>query len=198
MQKIAINTVILAALTALSGCVPGPSPILAAKTVAKYGNGGMDPGESCGTCPADCRVVPCPESGEKVAFDVLLSVPFDESATSVTTLVGYDGNLLRFPGNGLTPEAQKRVQNRPKGASTYASALGAAVRVVQTKNDGLANGGIYSVVLDRCKDARNTTAADLTCTVEGCAGKFGLIDGCSCSVEPSRGLDVSDLGSKQN
>jgi hypothetical protein len=132
-----------------------------------------------------------------VKFSVRLEVPFGDSATSITTLVGYDGTLMRIPGGGMTPETQKRIRNRPKGASTYATVLGPAVRVVQTKNDGFPSAEIYSVVLDRCEDARDTTAADLTCTVEGCAGKFGLIDGCSCSLVPSRGLDVSDLRSKQ-
>jgi hypothetical protein len=185
------------------GCSAGPNPVTpstskpaSAGIVADCGNGVIEADESCETCPTDCRVPGCAASGEKVTFDVRLAVPFGEEVTSVTTLITYDGELMRSPGSGLTPEAQKSIRNRPKGASTYANAFGTAVRVVQTKNDGLAAEEVYRLVLDRCKDARDATTADLTCTVEGCAGKFGLIDGCSCSVEPSRGLASPDLGSK--
>jgi hypothetical protein len=203
-SKTAVAAGLFAAVLVLAGCVASSSGNgVAARapesTSASCGNGRIEVGESCDSCPADCRVPSCPGSGEKVTFDVRLAVPFGDDATSVTTLISYDGGLTRFPGSGLTPEAQKGIQNRPKGASTYANAFGSAVRVVQTKNDGLPSGAIYSVVLDRCKDAREATAADLTCAVEGCAGKFGLIDGCSCSIVQSQGsLDVSIVGTKQD
>jgi hypothetical protein len=149
----------------------------------------LDAGESCESCPADCAVPGCTEIDEKLSFDIRLTVPFGEEPTSVTTLVTYDGKLMRYPGSGLTVEAQKAITNRPKGVSTFANAFGQAVRVVQTNNAGLSEGGIYRVVLDRCKDARGAEASDLSCKVEGCAGKFGLIDDCSCTIIRSEVVD---------
>lgn len=202
-QLVAVPAAVLLGFTCLTGCLAGPpestsearSNASSTGIRATCGNGLIDAGETCASCPADCAPSPCAKSTEQATFGVRISVPLDDPATSITTRLAYDPKSLHFPGNGLTPEAQQRIRNRPKGAATYASALASAVRVVQTKSDGLPSGEIYRVVFDRCKDAPSTAPADLTCTVEGCAGKFGLVDGCSCTVV-SGAQDVLDRGSK--
>lgn len=148
---------------------------------ADCGNGIIEPGESCETCPDDCEILTCTAGTESLTFDVNFEAPFGETPTSVTTLVAHRTDILMIPGTGIGPTVVQRIGSRPSGSSLIANDLDYAVRAVLNRTAGLDNGRIFTIRFDVCQ-GETATAADLACTVEGCSGSFGLIDGCTCSV----------------
>jgi hypothetical protein len=159
-----------------------PTPTPTPTVLGFCGNGFLEPGETCSNCPTDCQVLPCTDSGTDAMFEIHLSLPFGEEATSVTTLVGYRSDVVSIPGTGLVGSVQQRITMRPPGTSTFGNDLDYALRVVQTNNGGL-DGKIYALTFDRCTQSPTPPAeADFGCTVEGCSGAFGLINGCTCAV----------------
>jgi hypothetical protein len=159
-----------------------PTPTETPEGGSVCGNGILEPGETCDSCATDCQVLPCSDSGADAMFEIHLSVPFGEQATSVTSLVGYKSNVVSIPGSGLVASVQQRITMRPPGTSTFGNDLDYALRVVQTNNGGL-DGKIYALTFDRCQQSPTPpTEADFACSVEGCSGAFGLISGCTCAV----------------
>lgn len=144
------------------------------------GNGFLEPGETCAGCPPDCQVLPCTDSGLDATFQVNLDAP--ETVTSVTTLVGYKSNVVMIPGSGIVASVQGRIQMRQSGATYIGNDLDYALRTVVNKSSGLALGKLNTILFDRCTGAPVPTAADFGCTIEGCSGEFGLIDGCTCQI----------------
>jgi hypothetical protein len=159
-----------------------PTPTETPEGGSVCGNGFLEPGETCDNCAPDCQILTCTDSGLDAMFEIHLSIPLGDQATSVTTLVGYQSDAVSIPGTGLVASVQQRITMRPPGTSTFGNDLDYALRVVQTNNGGL-EGKLYALTFDRCQQSPTPpTAVDFGCTVEGCSGPFGLINGCTCTV----------------
>jgi hypothetical protein len=129
-------------------------------------------------------VLPCTDSGVDATMKVKLTAP--ETVTSVTVLVGYKSNFVSLPGSGIVASVQGRIQMRQSGAGSTGNDLDYALRIVINKASGLAQDptALNSIIFDRCTGAPVPVPADFGCTVEGCSGEFGLIDGCVCTITP--------------
>jgi hypothetical protein len=145
------------------------------------GDGVLTEGETCEGCPQDCTVRTCTDSGSDSIFRIDFAPPANETATSVTFLVGYNNQRLSLPGSGITAAIQQKILNRQSGGSYTGNDLDYALRVVVQRNAGLAAGRAFTVTFDACQGA-TPSLADLGCNIEGCAGEFGLIQGCRCTV----------------
>jgi hypothetical protein len=89
--------------TATSSPTPTSTPTPVATATPKppmCGNGVLERGETCTSCAADCVAHPCTASGATVTFAVSFAPPLGETASSVTTLVGYRSDLVSLPGSG--------------------------------------------------------------------------------------------------
>jgi hypothetical protein len=159
---------------------PTRTPVPTANTC---GNGFLQQGETCASCPADCTVSACTATTTMVTFQVQFKRPLGTMPTAATTLLGYRSNRASLPGSGMVTTVRQRVTYpSPLPNSTAISDLDYAVRVVIGRTAGLSDGLLYSVKFDRCQGAPAVTAADFGCTVEACAGAGGPIAGCTCTV----------------
>ena len=147
------------------------------------GDGFLDPGETCDSCPADCQVLSCPMPGMPAEeFRVDLSAPAGTSPTGVAVLIGYRSDRVSLPGAGSGPAA--RIQNRPAGTSQLVNDLDYAVRVTivaQSGND-IPSGELFTIDFDSCAEAPPVDPANFGCTVQSCGSSFGPIDDCACVV----------------
>ena len=145
------------------------------------GDGILEPGETCTSCPADCQVLACTPGVPLQEFAVQLQVPAGSNASAVSVLIGYRSNLV-----GLPSPAGPRVKNRPSGTSQLVNNLGYALRVLINAQAGstIPDGPLFTVDFDSCQGSEPATPADFGCTVESCGSSFGPIDGCTCSVGP--------------
>lgn len=114
-------------------------------------------------------------------YDVNFEAPFGDTPTSVTVLVANRSDVLMIPGSGIGAAVVQRIGSRPSGSSLIANDLDYGVRVVLNRTAGLSDGRIFTIRFDVCQE-QTATDADVACTVEGCSGSFGLIEGCTCSV----------------
>jgi hypothetical protein len=157
-------------------------------------------------CPADCMIDECVPAETMQPFDVVFTVPFGDMATSVTFFVNYPEGQVSIPGVGLNPQTRSRVFtgtcdtegqefcetnaqcpegstcDRPSG-TTIASDFNHAIRVVVDRTAGIGSGPVFVLLFDDCTGADPPGAASFSCTIQGCSGPFGLIDGCDCSIE---------------
>jgi hypothetical protein len=145
------------------------------------GDGVLTEGETCEGCAQDCVVRTCTDGGTDATFRVDMLVPGDENPTSATFLVGYNNQRLSLPGTGIVGSVQQRILNRQSGGSYIGNDLDYALRVVVQRNAGITAGRAFTVNFDVCQGA-TPSPSDLGCNVEGCAGEFGLIKGCRCTV----------------
>jgi hypothetical protein len=150
-------------------------------SAATCGNGLIEQGETCETCPQDCEILACTAGLETVTYDINFDAPFGEVPTSVTVLVANRSDVLMIPGSGIGATVVQRIGSRPSGSSLIANDLDYGVRVVLTRAAGFANGRVFTIRFDVCQ-GETATDEDVACSVEGCSGSFGLIEGCSCSV----------------
>lgn len=147
------------------------------------GDGLLDDGETCDSCPADCVPLACDAAEPSVTFDVVLDVPVATLPTAVTFLVGYRTDRLGLPGSGSVTSVRQRITLPPPLPNVFSpNDLDYALRLVLGRNGGFSDGTAFSIRLDSCAGAPGATAADLACTIEGCAGGSGPIPGCACGV----------------
>jgi hypothetical protein len=157
-------------------------------------------------CPATCLINECVPADTTQVFDIALSVPFGDTATSVTFFVDYPDGQVSLPGVGLNALTRSRIFTgtcdspgqepcarntdcpegdscqRP-GGNLIAIDFDYAVRVVVDRQP-IQPGPVFAIEFDDCTGAPPVTAASFSCIIQGCSGTFGLIDGCECSVEP--------------
>lgn len=151
-----------------------------ATPLGSCGNGFLEPGESCDSCPSDCVAQECTATATMRAFDVDWAPPDGVDASSVTVLVGYQSNLVSLPGMGSA--VSSRITNRPANSLPGVNDLDYALRVAITRSSALPPGRLFTVSFDACQGARVPVAADFGCTVDGCASSFGSVAGCTCEV----------------
>ena len=165
-----------------------PTPTFAATATpggATCGNRVIEPGESCGTCPADCVVGPCASPGAPTAaFRVDLSNEFGFDPTTATILLAYDSTALSIPGTGAAVSVRQRVvAPAPLPQAFTPNDQEYAVQVLISRNTPLTDSSpLFTATFDRCGGAPAPTLADLACTVIGCAQGGGSVPGCSCTV----------------
>lgn len=168
-----------------------------ASTMPRCGDGVVDfeLGETCDdgntddgdACPSTCRIEPCDPSGESVTFNVDFEVPEGVSLAALTTFLRYPDGVVRIPGFGNDGNVQSRLTAVPNNISATPNDLDYALRYVAFTPDlsPITEGGLYSVVFDRCEDAPAPSIGDFTCIVEDAADtEFNSVDGVSCSVRP--------------
>ncbi len=164
--------------TATFTTTPTPTPPGAA-----CGNGFLEAGEDCVSCPADCVVQSCSVAtpAPTVSFRVDLIPPPGQAPTGATVLMGYNSALVSIPGTGNAASVRQRVvPPAPLPQSFSVNDLDYAVRVVITRNTTL--GHLFTARFDTCSGAPPALSADFGCIVEGCAGGAGPITGCTCTV----------------
>ncbi len=169
-----------ASATPPSGNTPTATPTPTTGS-GSCGNGFLEPGETCANCPADCVVQPCASVTPTVSFAVDLIPPAGQQPTAATVLMGYNSGLVSIPGTANDLSVRQRVlPPAPLPQSFSVNDLDYALRVVITRNTTL--GFLFTARFDRCQSAPAPTVADFGCTVEGCAGGAGPIEGCTCIV----------------
>lgn len=146
------------------------------------GNGLLEPGETCASCASDCTVGLCAPGTPLRVIEVRLAVPSGQTASSGTFLVGYRSNRVSLPGSGSASTVRGRVKNTPGNTLVQVNDFDYALRVVLSRAGGLPQGRIFTVDFDSCQGATAPAASDFACAVEGCAGQFGPLAGCACSV----------------
>jgi len=154
---------------------PSPTPT----PVSMCGDGLLEPGETCETCPADCIPLPCTPAPPLRTVAVNLAAPAGQGVSRVGVLVAYRTNIVTLPSSGVS----SRVRNRPPNSLVTAAGLGYALRVTVTTPSALPPGQIFTVDFDSCQGAAAPATSDFACTVESCANTGGAaIDGCTCAV----------------
>jgi cysteine-rich repeat protein len=146
------------------------------------GDGILESGETCTSCPPDCTVLPCTATTPVQTFQVDFQAPAGSSASALSVLVGYRSDRVSLPGSGSA--AGSRVKMRPSGTSQLVNDLNYAVRVLIQAQGGasIPDGKLFTVDFDSCEGSEPVTSADFGCSIESCGSSFGLIDGCTCQV----------------
>ncbi len=172
-----------AGVTATATPTATPTPTASPTPLASMcGNGVLEPGETCTSCPQDCVVRACTASLPTVPFS--FNLRFSSSApTSLSVLIGYNSARLSIPGSGTAGTVSGRVTAPPPAPFPFIrNDLNYGLRVVMSRTSPFQAGTFLTVTFDQCQGAPAPTAADLACTIEGCAGLGGEISGCSCAV----------------
>lgn len=160
----------------------------ATPTQRPCGNGLLEPGESCETCPEDCVPRSCEPTAENSDWVVDFASGVGTSPTSVTILLAYRSAVVSIPGSGFAPTVRQRVTVPPPPPFLFTpNDLDYALRVVLSRTTGLQQGLLFTVRFDRCQAAPVPSPADFACSVEGCAGSGGSIDSCVCTVRSATG-----------
>lgn len=141
-------------------------------------------GETCESCPQDCKPRPCEPKGRyKFAID-LQNHPAWEP-TAMTIHVSYRTDKLSLPGTGKEKSVTERLSFGPAGGGiTAVFDVDHSVRVVRAESEKITN-PIVTIEFDGCASAAAPTVDDLDCVVEGCAYIGGTIpEGCFCIPRP--------------
>ncbi|HVN87595.1 MAG TPA: hypothetical protein VMW17_22390 [Candidatus Binatia bacterium] len=154
---------------------PSPTPL-------RCGNGVIEPGETCDTCPADCVVRTCSASTPMHTVAVSFTPPVGQVVSGLTVLVGYRSDVVSLPGSGSDSSVSSRIKNRPSNAIFSAFDLDYALRAVMSRSGGLTPGQVFTINFDGCAGMSGPTLDDFGCTVEGCANQFGDVPDCQCSI----------------
>jgi len=147
---------------------------------AVCGNGFLEPGEDCTSCPPDCVVQPCTAGTPLQTFKVSYDQPLGTVASLVQVRLGYKSNLVSLPA-----AAAARVHVIEPGTSRLVNDQNFAVLVTiseQVVGNFLTPGPIFTIDFDSCQGQPAATPADFGCTVLQCSSSFGDITGCTCTV----------------
>ncbi len=147
------------------------------------GNGLLEPGETCSSCPADCEVAVCTPSGETFTFNVALAsarAPIDAAVE-----LAYKSSVISIPGSGSDVTVRQRVRFAPPPPTTFlVNDLDYAVNISSARSAGLptAPAPFATARFDGCGGEPAPTVDDLSCIVVRCADAAGAIPGCACVV----------------
>jgi len=162
--------------------VPTATATATATAATDCGDGVLESGESCESCPADCTVQPCLAAVPLRTVEVQLTVPTGQMASGVTVVIGYRGAVVSLPGMGVSSAVGGRVKNKPANSIAAVNDLDYALRVVLSRSAAFVPGRLFTVDFDSCEGAPPPQGEDFGCSVEGCSNTFGDIDGCLCTV----------------
>ncbi|MCX8071730.1 MAG: hypothetical protein N3C12_04690 [Candidatus Binatia bacterium] len=159
---------------------------------AVCGNGVVEPPETCDdgnaitsppndTCPADCTIVTCSPSGERVEVSVQFASP--RGLASVAVLVEYPDGTVQIPGTGDDSSVGARVLSRPSGFLTTVFDFDYALRVGLAGTRAISGTQLFRIQFDRCRDATAPPASAYRCRVlEANDVSFQPVAGVTCSV----------------
>jgi hypothetical protein len=181
LRLLAIGYVI-ALLTARGPLTPAHADEAKNAPSARCGNGILEAGETCASCPTDCAIRPCVVSKPARTVSIRFVAPSDQDISGVTVLLGYRGELVSLPGHGADNSVRTRLTETPEKAIVAVNDLDYAARVVVGRWQPIPSGKLFAFQFDRCDGAAPSTAADFACTVEACATVFGRTEGCSCTA----------------
>jgi len=164
---------IASSMPAFAGATPSPA--------AQCGNALLEPGETCTSCAADCVVAPCEPAKTRARFAVDFNALEQAAVGTAVLRIAYRSDRLSLPGTGTAKTVQQRIAS-PQHAVMAFNDLDYALRIVAGRSGSLPLGQVFTVDFDRCDEAPTPSPADLSCTVEACAGSTGPVDGCTCSI----------------
>lgn len=157
---------------------PSPTPTLPPDSC---GDGLLEQGETCQSCPADCQAAACTPNGTTVTFAVTAQA--SRPAAQVRVQLAYRSSTISIPGSGSDTSVRQRVRPAPPVPQTFqVNDLDYAVDITSALPAGLP-ATFATVRFDACSGAPAATVDDLTCFLETCADAAGPISGCACSVE---------------
>ncbi|MFN8642880.1 MAG: hypothetical protein U0802_14970 [Candidatus Binatia bacterium] len=81
------------------------------------GNGLLQPGETCASCPADCQPAACVPSGTTSSF--ALAVTSRRPPTRVAVQLAYRSSVIAIPGSGSDVTVRQRVRFAPPPPTTF-------------------------------------------------------------------------------
>ena len=168
--------------TATPTTTPTPPPTATPTATApmQCGDGLLENGETCDTCPADCMPAPCAATTPEITITVNLAVPAAADVSTVTVLLAYRSSVVSLPGTGSM--ASSRVKNRPSTTIVTVNDLDYALQVGLSRSSPLPVGRIFTVDFDSCDGAPRATAADFACSVTRCEAAGAAVQGCACTV----------------
>lgn len=150
-------------------------------SAATCGNGLLEMGESCQSCPADCEIAACTAVGPTVPFQVHFSAGTD--VTAVTIDLNYRGSVVSLPGTRNDASVRERITGLPAGGQSIINDRDYSVRIVKSRTEALPQGLFFTATFDRCAGAAAPTLADFACVVDSCSDEFSLpVGDCACAV----------------
>jgi cysteine-rich repeat protein len=159
-----------------------PSPT-ATPPATSCGNGLLEIGETCSTCPADCVAAACTPSATSATFTLTLSASRPPSQTAVQ--LAYRSSVISIPGSGNDISVRQRVRAAPPLPTTFSVAdLDYAVDVQSARAAGLPvnTAPFASARFDRCDGAPPPSLDDVACSPAACSDALGTIPNCRCIV----------------
>lgn len=150
------------------------------------GNGLLEPGETCLSCPDDCQPAPCTPDGTTASFAVAAATA-GRAPTQLAVRLAYRTTVVVIPGSGSDVAVRQRVRFAPPIPSSFTVAdLDYAVDITSTRAQGLpaAPAAFATVRFDQCSGDGGATVEDLACTLLTCTDESGAIPDCRCVVTP--------------
>jgi len=157
-----------------------PTPTL---PMGSCGNGLLQQGETCASCPEDCEISACTPSGSTVTFAVALNG--SRTPTDAAVELAYRSSVISIPGSGSDVAVRQRVRFAPPPPTTFiVNDLDYAVDIASLRAAGLptAPNAFATARFDECSGAASPTVDDLSCIIVRCADTAGAIPGCTCVV----------------
>lgn len=151
--------------------------------VSNCGDGLLELGESCTSCPADCQPAPCTPGGVTVTFNVGLTS--SGAPSQVQVALAYRSSVVSLPGTGSDVSVRRRVRFAPPPPNPFVvNDLDYAVTIASTVASGLptAPAPFATAQFDVCSGASDPTVEDLSCVVQSCTGSSGPLGDCRCEV----------------
>ena len=144
------------------------------------GNGLLQPGETCASCPEDCQAAACTPSGSTFTFTIAFAG--SRQATDGAVQLAYRSSVISIPGSGNDVSVRQRVRPAPPVPTTFTvDDLNYAVDIASDRALGLGT-PFATARFDGCAGESTPTVDDLACVVVRCADAAGAIPGCTCVV----------------
>jgi len=157
-----------------------PTPTL---PMGSCGNGLLQQGETCASCPEDCEISACTPSGSTATFAVALNG--SRTPTDAAVELAYRSSVISIPGSDSDVTVRQRVRFAPPPPTTFiVNDLDYAVDIASLRAAGLptAPKAFATARFDECSGATSPTVDDLSCIIVRCADTAGAIPGCTCVV----------------
>ena len=132
-------------------------------------------------CPEDAEVLTCEPSEERASFDVLLLPPLGGVPTSTSMLVGYRSDQVN-----IGDRDRDALEDIGPSSTVFSFRdFDYAVRLVWTGTNPLddAEGTpLVRINFALCTDATLPDLTSVACSIEGCSGLGGPLEGCACEL----------------
>lgn len=149
------------------------------------GNGLLEPGETCTSCPEDCQPAACTPSGTRSKFAVAVSS--SRVPANISVELAYRSSVISIPGSGNDLTVRQRVRFAPPLPQSFiVNDLDYAVDITSLLSSGLPSAPkpFATADFDDCSGADAPTVDDLSCVIVRCSDAAGAIAGCACVVSP--------------